>query len=206
MGFRMTLGGEHSDKHHEGRHHYTEGYNAGYNTAVDEMRRRTRGYGFYPDYDASGDMEARRGRRARSEYTDPDMPHNDVHWPIGFAHEYPVEDRRRRARGEEDDRVDMLMDMMHDLKAEHEHLKQGMASSMQKLDPRLVAVLETATGVMENPPSTWDAHMKRMDYLGIAKMEGKELLSALEAHKPVKEIRKELSHTLAALLMLATKQ
>lgn len=194
MNLRMTLGGEHKE-----HHQYTEGYNAGFNMAMDEMRRRTRSYSPHEEW------ENRRGR-PRGTYEEHDMPRDDVRWPIGFAHEYPVEDRRgRRSRGEDDSRVDMLMDMMHDLKTEHEHLKRGMASSMKKLDPHMTALLETATSVMENPPSTWDAYMKREDYLGIAKMEGKELLTALEAHKPVKDIRKELSHTLAALMMLATK-
>lgn len=193
MNLRMTLGGgEHKDSHR-----YTEGYNAGYNMAMDEMFRRTRSYSPHEEW------ENRRGR-PRGAYEGHDMPRDDVHWPIGFAHEYPAEDRRR-SRGEDDSRVDMLMEMVADLKKGQDHLKQGMASSVKKLDPHMTALLETATSVMENPPSTWDAYMKRDDFLGIAKMEGKELLTALEAHKPVKDIRKELSHTLAALMMLATK-
>lgn len=202
LNLRMKLGGDHEGGHHS-EHHYTEGYNAGYNTALDEMRRRTRSYLPPSHHDDHEDVESRR-RRTRGEYDGHDMPRDDVHWPIGFAHEYPIEDRRR-TRGEEDARVDMLMDMVAGMKAEHEQLKRGLASSVQKLDPRLGALLETATGVMENPPSTWDAYVKRGDYLGIAKMEGKELLAALEAHKPLKDLRKELSHTLAALLTLATK-
>lgn len=200
VSFRMKLGGG-----HESEQHYTEGYNAGYNMAMDEMRRRTRGYSPHQHHEDYDEVENRRRRRTRGEYDGHDMPKDDVHWPIGFTHEYPVEDRRRRTRGEDDDRVDMLMDMVHSLKEGQEHIKRGMVSTAQKLDPRMAALLETATGVMENPPSTWDAYMKRADYLGIAKMEGKELLSALEAHKPIKDIRKELSHTLAALMMLATK-
>lgn len=196
VNFRMKLGGDHEE--HEGRHHYTDGYNAGYNMAMDEMRRRrTRGE---EDHHYSPHMT-----HTMPHHDGHYPPQDDVHWPIGFTHPYPVEDRRRRTRGESDDRVDMLMDMVHSLKEGQEHIKRGMASTVQKLDPRLVAVLETAVEVMENPPSTWDAYMKRMDYLGVAKMEGKELLAALEAHKPVKDIRKELSHTLAALMMLVTK-
>lgn len=203
MNFRMTLGGRHKDEHHheDESRRYAEGYNLGYNMAMDEMRRRTRS--FHPHEE----WEDRR-RRTRGFLPDEEWerhnPHNDVHWPIGFAHDYPPEGRRRRSRGEDDSRIEMLMDMVSAMKAEHDY-KRGVASSVEKLDPRMAALFETAAGVLDNPPSTWDAYMKREDYLGIAKMEGKELLTALEAHKPVKDIRKELSHTLAALMMLATK-
>lgn len=209
MNFRMTLGGNREEKH-QGSEHYTEGYNAGYNNALEEMRRRSRGFAEPLHNPHNYEVEDRRGRRSRGEWGTEHMPMDDVHWPleqrqIGFVPD--VEDRRgRRGRGEYDENTEMLMQMMHELKAGQEQLKRGMTATAKKLDPHMEALLETATDVLENPPSTWESHMKRQDYLGIAKMEGKELLSALEAHKPVKEIRKELSHTLAALLMLAAKQ
>lgn len=219
MGIRMTIGGNRPGDTHE-NHHYTEGYNAGYNNAMHEMRRSR---------DTYDDVEDRRGRRSRSaydevedrrrrsrgEYDESHMPMDDVHWPlenrrIGFGThgDDDIESRRgRRSRStyEMNDDMNMLMDMVHDLKKGQEHLKHGMVDSMKKLDPRMASLLETATGVLENPPSTWGAYMKRGDFLGIAKMEGKELLSALEAHKPIKDIRKELSHTLAALMQLASQ-
>ena len=178
MNFRMKLGGDDKDNAH-----YTDGYNTGYAHAMDEMRRRTRSY---------DEPEDRRGRRSRAE--------DDRYWPIetrqiGFA---------RHDGGDSHGDTAMLLDMMHELKESHESLKHGLASTVKKLDPRLIALLETAASVTENPPSTWEAHMKRGDYLGILRMEGKELMSALEAHKPEKEMRKELSHTLAALMELLT--
>lgn len=211
MNLRMTLGGDKGRKHHDSEH-YTEGYNTGYNNAYEEMRRRTRGFA-EPLHD---DVESRR-RRSRAEYDGHHMPTDGIRWTtenrqIGFMphHEHDeVEDRRgRRGRAEYDESVhpmDALMDMVSDLKKGQEHIKQGMASSMKKLDPRMEGLLETATTVLDNPPSTWQAYMKREDYLGIAKMEGKELIAALEAHKPIKDIRKELSHTLAALMQLVMK-
>lgn len=185
MNFRMKLGG--GEKRHEESAHYTEGYNAGYNMAMDEMRRRTRGH---DDYD---EIESRRGRRSRSAM-------DDVHWPL--------ESRQIGFTGHDDKRhhddMESLMRMMDDIKEGQERIKQGLAASTKKLDPHMDALLETATGVLDNPPSTWESYIKRQDYIGIAKMEGKELLAALEAHKPMKDIRKELSHTLAALLQLTT--
>lgn len=200
MGIRMTLGGEREGKHH-GSEHYTEGYNAGYTHAVEEMRRRARS--IHPMHD---DIEDRRGRRARSEH-EHHMPMDDVHWPIesrqiGFISE--PHERHMRMPGHEPyhDPMHMLMNMMHDLKEGQEHIKHGMASATKKLDPRLEGVLESALQVMENPPSTWEQYKHLQDYRGIVKMEGKELLAALEAGKPIQDIRKELTHTIAALFQM----
>lgn len=186
MGLRMTMGGRKQDDSER----YAEGYNNGFTHAMEEMRRRMLAH--EPMEDAE---EMRRRMMA--------------HWPlenrqIGFI-PYETEDRRRgRPRGEHEDMAEM-MDMMRKLKESHESLKQGLASTVKKLDPRLVSLLETATSIAENPPSTWEPHIKRGDYLGIVKMEGKELMSALESHKSGKDMRKELSHTLAALMQLITQ-
>lgn len=213
MSIRMILGGGHRDKHHDGDH-YTEGYNAGYNNAMDEMRRRTRGYAS-PLHDEH-DMEDRRRtrsehdvedrRRTRSEH-EHHYPNDDVHWPvearqIGFTGEPPHHDSHYIPPY---DPMNKIMDMLHDVKQGQEHIKKGMASAM-KLDPRLEGVLESAVSVMENPPSTWAQYQHRKDFIGIAKMEGKELLAALEARKPMQDIRKELTHTIAALFQLVSMQ
>lgn len=180
MNFRMKLGGD--DKPHDNVH-YTEGYNTGFAAAMDEMRRRTRSYA---DDHARGYVE---------EYDPP--ADNRTHWPVETRQiGFDTEDRRTR------NDTETLMRMMDDLKEGQRHIMRGMAATSKKLDPRMEALLETAAGVLENPPSTWEPHMKRGDYLGIVKMEGKELLTALEAHKSEKDMRKELSHTLAALLQL----
>lgn len=85
--------------------------------------------------------------------------------------------------------------------AEHK-VERHMKSMTESLDPRLAGVLEEATEVMDNPPDTWAPYIHRGDFAGILKMEGKELITALEARKPLKDIKKELTHTLAALFKL----
>lgn len=139
--------------------------------------------------------EMRRGRRrARSEYMpwDDREPYGGIHWPV---------EMRRIGFGEPDE------PRMHHGKGGMTRSQEQMGRSvMDELDPHMEGLLESAMGVLDEPPSTWKAYTQRSDYLGIAKMEGKELLNALEAHKPVKDIRKELTHTLAALLQLAMQQ
>lgn len=198
MNFRMKLNNDHEDKP-RGNEHYTEGYNAGYNNAMEEMRRRTRGYA------APLDNEHH-------------MPMDGIGWPletrqIGFTGEPPRQNlpytpqsnRPPHTPPMNNDPMDTIMNMLHEVKQGQEHIKQGMAYA-KKLDPRLEGVLESATKVLENPPSTWAQYQHRKDYAGIAKMEGKELLAALEAKKPIQDIRKELTHTIAALFQLVSAQ
>lgn len=54
--------------------------------------------------------------------------------------------------------------------------------------------------VAANPPETWDEYLQKKDFAGIVSMESKELLEELKQKKLPKEIKKELTHTLAALL------
>lgn len=200
MNFRMTLGGSKEEQHH-GNEHYTEGYNAGYTSAVEEMRRRARGFSEH------GTVEDRRGRRARSDY-EQHYPVDDIHWPmesrqIGFTGEQPRSPRHMPPIQRED--LNMLMDMLNDVKMGQEQFKQGMTSALP-LDPRFEGLLESATQVLSHPPATWAPYAHRKDFAGIAKMEGKELLAALDAKKPVQDIRKELTHTIAALFQLVSAQ
>lgn len=204
MNYRMTLGGSREEKPH-GNDYYTEGYNAGYNNAVEEMRRRARSYAASKDdYDAPENRH-----RGRSQYDN-----DNIHWPldarqIGFTGVPPKQDShyvpQQNRPQQHDDPMDKIMDMLQEVKQGQEHIKHGMASA-KKLDPRLEGVLESATQVLENPPSTWSPYQHRKDFTGIAKMEGKELLAALEAKKPIQEIRKELTHTIAALFQLVSAQ
>lgn len=214
MNFRMKLGGDKEEKH-TGNEHYTEGYNAGYNNALEEMRRRSRGCAdtLYSDHYPVEDR-----KRARSEQ-EHNVPSDDVHWPlgarqIGFVGEPPHHDSQRTPQHDPHQResvsmiqdpVSMIMDMLVDVKQGQESIRQGM-TSVKKLDPRLDSVLESATQVLENPPSTWAQYQHRKDFMGIARMEGKELLAALEARKPIQDIRKELTHTIAALFQLVSAQ
>lgn len=166
----------------------------------EEMRRRTRSeeaHGFASDMQHYPDEEMR--RRTRSEY--------EAHYPQ--EHEM-----RRRTRSEDDaprhmgyvhhsdDDTTELRAMLKDL---HHKLDKAMESgyaSTKKLAPNLEGVLEDATDLLENQPKTWVPYIKQKDYVGIARMEGKELLEAIEAKKSAKDMRKELVHTIAALLQL----
>lgn len=195
MSIRMTLGGG-GEKRHD---YYTEGYNTGYTSAMDEMRRRLR---------SQFDTEDRGRTRAEYEHL---APSGNVYLPvearqIGFAensprhsaHHVPPPDTYAH------DSMEMLMDMVREIKQGQDYIKQGMGASSKKLDPRLEGVMESAVQILDNPPSTWAQYQHRKDYVGIAKMEGKELLAALEAKKPIQDIRKELTHTIAALFQLVS--
>lgn len=69
----------------------------------------------------------------------------------------------------------------------------------------LPGVFEAAVDVIKSPPPTWPDYLKKSDYPGIVKMETGELLAALEEKKPLKDVRKELTHTVAALLQLCAQ-
>lgn len=178
MGILMKLGGREEEKRGDSSR-YTEGYNAGYNNALEEMRRRRSPRGMYEDTE-----NRRRGARSEEDRQ------------IGFTGD------RARQNPSVEDMLPGLMDMAHELKKGQERIMEHMGSVTEKLDPRLADVLESATHIMDNPPSTWEPYKHRGDYAGILKMEGKELLEALEARKPLKDIRKELTHTLAALFQI----
>lgn len=135
--------------------------------------------GYHDGYAKAMDtIEDRRGRRSRAE-----MPE---HHQIGFT-PHPA------------GRWTWGHDASHHAAGEEEHEEMGKAYT---LDPRMETLLEFACDVLDHPPSTWDAMLKRHDYHGIAKMEGKELLAALEEHKSSSDIRKELAHAIAAALQL----
>lgn len=160
-----------------------------------EMRRRSRGA--YED-NWGDDSEMRRGRRARSAWDDSESRMDEM--------------RRRSMRGDDDmtDRhmgYDTSEHMPMEARGGMSGLKQGtqQLGKAVPLDPSMESVLEAATKVLDTPPATWVAYLHKKDYLGIAKMEGKELMQALEAKKPAKEIRKELIHTMAALMQLAVE-
>lgn len=140
-----------------------------------DMRRGRRSRSFYDEEDNEPDM--RRGRRSRSEAPWDKWGDEDEHRKIGF-----------HADGGEHEKGGDI---------------HGMASKV--IDPRLESILEDAVKVMENPPHTWEAYLKRKQYDGIARMEGKELMEALEEGKAAKDIKKELVHTIAALFMIMSK-
>lgn len=173
--------------------------------------RRTRG--------EWGAPEMRRGRRTRSEWDDPDMRRGRRtrgemepympwgHWgddTLGAPRMYEEE---RYYSDSERPRIGYAAE--HEaphMAAEHQGsdaMQHGMAAA-KELAPALEGVLEDSVKVLQSPPQTWPAYLHRKDYVGIVKMETKELLNALEAKKPVVDMRKELTHTIAALFKLAT--
>lgn len=156
-----------------------------------EMRRRR---AFMPG-DDEDDMEMRRRRRSAYDNHYPVDPNEEMRrrrmmdegHEIGFGHPHPMEEMRAE---------------MHHMRKELDELKGKGYASVKKLAPNLEGVLDDAADLLERHPQTWDMYMQRKDYRGIAKMEGKELLDALEAGKSAKDVRKELVHTIAALLLM----
>lgn len=64
------------------------------------------------------------------------------------------------------------------------------------------ALLTDAFGVIDQPPSSWPPYLEKGDFGGIAKMEFGELVKAVQQHKPLDSLKKELGHTAAALILL----
>lgn len=107
--------------------------------------------------------------------------------------------RRRKKRkpheeedGEEDEEDDAVSP------ARFRALGKGLMGAVNGLP----AFLENALSVIDSPPPTWPPYLEKKDFGGIAKMEFGELVKAVEQHKPVTDLKKELTHTAAALLQL----
>lgn len=183
----------------------------------DEEMRYGRAESYWRD-----DPENRRGRRTRSEWDGPDMRRGrrtrsemEPYMPWGHWGDDALEDRRMPRSCDEGHYFPEQERHRIGYAAEHEeprmaaeHLgggavQHGMAA-VKELAPALEGVLEDSVKVLQSPPQTWPAYLHRKDYAGIVKMETKELLNALEAKKSVVDMRKELTHTIAALFKLAT--
>lgn len=185
-----------------------------------ESRRRTRGE-MREDWDEPesrmhGDWdepESCRGRRSRSEMDAREEPESRRRRTRSHWDEEPEDRQRTRACEEEHYFPEQALPRIG-YAASHEsphasmgggvahHMEQGMAA-VKKIDPALVGVLEDAVKVLQDPPQTWPAYLHRKDYAGIVDMEAKELLNAIKEKKPVSDMRKELTHTIAALFKLA---
>lgn len=206
-GTYYPIGDDETEMRRRSRSAYEDGYADAMRRArqmrdeEDEMRRRSRSM-----HEDEPDMR----RRSRSVYDDY-MERQKPFRSCGSIAEYEDEMRRgRRSRseapwdkwGDEDEHRKIGF---HADGGEHEKGGDihGMASKI--IDPRLESILEDASKVMENPPHTWEAYLKRKQYDGIVRMEGKELINALEEGKDTKDIKKELVHTIAALFMIMSK-
>lgn len=84
------------------------------------------------------------------------------------------------------------------------HFERGVASVMESLPAvgGYAKIVESVLKVLQNPPATWAAYLENKDYAGIAKMEAKELMSAIEKHEAPADIHKEITHTIAALMRM----
>lgn len=121
----------------------------------------------------------------------------------------PVQWENRRGGARSMNREDMMM-RMRELDEERSHLEHAMQQMGQhipmvdELNPELVKKLEEvfteAVDIASNPPGTWEEYLRKKDFAGIVSMESKELLEALKQKKLPKEVKKELTHTLAAIL------
>lgn len=179
---------------------YSEGYNAGYEAARNnQSRTRSIETANYENDmrqvsnwgDPYKEMEMRRRRRSEA----------NNHW--GDPDEEMEMRRRRRSQMGFDIEPDDMRSMMHDMKSKLDKMSSSMGkASSVPLDPSMESVLEDATKVLKNPPSTWQQYLQNHDVAGIARMEGRELMKALESGKPVSAIRKELTHTIAALMKM----
>lgn len=206
MSLRLMLGGK---RHHED--HEAEARRRARSHHDDDMDMRRRPRSYYDD----DEMDMRRGRPRSHHDDDMDMRRrtrgaedafypwmdNPHHMYMPHHHYMPEHERRIGFDGRRDE-MDELRAEMHHLKHEHEKLKKGYAS-FKELAPNMEGVLEDAAHLIHNPPETWSAYMKRGDLAGIARMETKELVAALEVKRPPKELRKEFVHTIAALMQLA---
>lgn len=162
-----------------------------------DMRRRRAAYSDGYD-DGRKDAEREMRRRVRSHWEEEPEERRRMH------EEDSPEARQIGFDVAPDVRKEMRM-MMHEMREMHDHIMRKGSAATKTLAKPLEGVLEDATDIMENPPSTWKKHLEKGDLAGIVKMEGKELLDALEEGKSPHEIRKEFTHTIAALLQAVSK-
>lgn len=189
------------------------GHRLGDNREDMELRRRRRSAeDTYPWGDTADEMEMRRRRRseANNHWGDPEEEMEMRRMrrsAMDFGDDYAeMELRRRRNEMGFDTRQNEMDEMraeVHRLKKKVGELAGSGYASVKKLAPNLEGVLDDAAKVIQNPPPTWPMYLQKHDYKGIAKMEGKELMAALESGKAPKDIRKELVHTAAALMLMA---
>lgn len=186
--------------------HQTYGYaeNFGDDHEDMEMRRRRRSAYERGYEDAMIDEEA---RRRRSHW----KPEEEMRGAQNWGDSEEEMEMRRRRRGQMGFDVSPRQEMeemrteMHHMKKMQEKLMEGGYASVKKLAPNLEGVLEDAAKTVTSPPQTWPPYLQRGDLHGIARMEGEELMKALKEHKPAKDIRKELVHTIAALMLLVSE-
>ena len=113
-------------------------------------------------------------------------------------------------RGEDNDHVRSMMSDIHRMCSRMEQRMSDMEQretmrdtlgGVKDLTPAIPYALTEAMNVAKNPPETWKQYMENGDYKNIARMEVSELLNAMNSGGNVK---KEISHTIAALMKLGS--
>lgn len=84
--------------------------------------------------------------------------------------------------------------------------QKKLGCALSSLIPSLPGLAEQVFNVVASPPGTWADYLKKQDFSGIAKMEFSELLKAVQEGKPLPDLKKEIFHTLAGLLMVCGKK
>lgn len=209
----MSRGGEHHEKEDMRQMTLPGGPSIGDGEEDMDMRKRRAAYSDgYDDGRRDAEREMRRHARSHWDENPEDRRGSRSHWD-----KEPEDRRATYAYGGDDvpearqigfvspeERKEMRM-MMHDMREMHDSMMKSGKASVKKLAKPLESVLDDAVEIIDNPPSTWKKYLEKGDVAGIVKMEGKELLEALESGKAPHEVRKEFTHTMAALLQMVSK-
>lgn len=78
----------------------------------------------------------------------------------------------------------------------------GFATPLSTVKSKASEMVSEAEEVLSSPPPTWGPYLQKTDYIGLVKMEAREMLSAVENNKSPEDIKKEVKHVLAAVLKL----
>lgn len=140
-----------------------------------------------------------RGNDMRSNHWDNPGEMRDDHWNKPSEYRYPADMMDPM-------QISMRMKELDEEKAQLERTMQQLHSMpmADALDPKLTEKLEElfseAVEIAANPPDTWKDYLRKKDYAGIVGMESKELLEELKKNKLPKDLKKEITHTLAAII------
>lgn len=93
---------------------------------------------------------------------------------------------------------------------EDDHGPLNLDAIMSKAPPidclrNIPGIVSAAVEVIGNPPETWPPYLHKEDYIGIFRMEGNELIQAVEDGKSLRDVDRELTHTTAAMLLLCAR-
>lgn len=102
--------------------------------------------------------------------------------------------KKKPKREDEDDEDD-----------EEDDPAQKLGCALSGLLSSFPGLAESIFDVVASPPPTWTEYLKKSDFGGIARMEFGELMQAVQAKKPLSDLKKEIFHTAAALLMVCGK-